>query len=370
MQILFISSWFPNKLEPTNGNFVQRHAEAVSLLHNVEILHAVGDFTQKQSFAFDEKTINGIKILIVYYKKTGNPGINFLRRMRAYKLGLLQLHKPDLIHANILDKSMLFAVYLKKKYHIPFVVTEHWSSFLKINRKTLSYTTLCIARFIAKRASFILPVSKNLMDNLRELKIGKCFEVIGNVVDTERFAPGSDKPEIFTFLHISNLIPLKNPDAIIKTAIRLRSQFKNFELRIGGDGNIQRLNNIIEENDARGFIKVFGELKHDGVAQEMRSSHCFILFSEYENLPCVLLESISSGVPVIATGVGGVPEIIKDNCGIIIGKSEEELYTAMKDILNGTYQSGSSNELHQYIAENFSMMKIAEKFDEIYKQVI
>ncbi|MBC7555687.1 MAG: hypothetical protein H7195_01860, partial [Chryseobacterium sp.] len=43
-KILFISAWFPNKLEPTNGNFVQRHAEASALYNNVEILHAVGDF--------------------------------------------------------------------------------------------------------------------------------------------------------------------------------------------------------------------------------------------------------------------------------------------------------------------------------------
>ena len=53
MKILFISSWFPNKLEPTNGNFVQRHAEAVALKHDVEILHTIGDFNQKETFVFD-----------------------------------------------------------------------------------------------------------------------------------------------------------------------------------------------------------------------------------------------------------------------------------------------------------------------------
>lgn len=370
MQILFISSWFPNRLEPTNGNFVQRHAEAVSLLHDVEILHVVGDSTQKQSYIFEEHNINGIKTLIIYYRKTVNPAVNFLRRVRAYRLGVSRLHRPDLVHANIMDKSMLFAVYLKKKYHIPFVITEHWSSFLEINREKLSYSTLCIARFIAKNALFILPVSKNLMDNLKELKIGKCFKVIGNVVDTERFAPGPDKPEIFTFLHISNLIPLKNPDAIIKVAVRLRSEFKNFELRIGGDGNIQRLSNIIEKNKAEEFIKIFGERTYDEVAQEMKNSNCFILFSEHESFSCVILESISTGVPVITTSVGVAPEVVKSNCGIIIGKSEEELYTAMKSVLTGIYQPDPPTELHEYIEENFSRMRIAKKFDEIYKQVI
>ena len=54
-KILFISSWFPSKIEPTNGNFVQRHAEAVSRLYDVEILHAIGDPNQEENYFFDEK---------------------------------------------------------------------------------------------------------------------------------------------------------------------------------------------------------------------------------------------------------------------------------------------------------------------------
>ena len=84
-KILFISSWYPNKLEPTNGNFVQRHAEAVSTLHDVEILHAIGDRAQQEKFIFDDKIINSLRTLIVYYKQTQNPVLNFVRRMQAYK---------------------------------------------------------------------------------------------------------------------------------------------------------------------------------------------------------------------------------------------------------------------------------------------
>ena len=131
--ILFISSWFPNKIEPTNGNFVQRHAEALSLLHHVEILHAIGDSEQKETYVFDDKIINEIRTLIVYYRNTTNPILNFVRRMKAYQMGFFKMINPDLVHANVLQKSMLFAVYLKWKFKIPFVVTEHWSGFLKIN---------------------------------------------------------------------------------------------------------------------------------------------------------------------------------------------------------------------------------------------
>ncbi len=370
MKILFLSSWFPNKLEPTNGNFVQRHAEAVAMKHNVEILHTIGDFDQKETFVFDDKVINEIRTLIIYYKNSKNPVQNFIRRMKAYKMGFAKMQKPDLVHANVLHNNMLFAVYLKKKHEIPFVVSEHWSAFLKVNRAKLSLTNLYIARFIAGNSSCLFPVSSNLMRDLKALKLGTHFKVVGNVVDTDRFFPIDSQGDIFTFLHISNLIPLKNPDLIIEAAIRLRKEFHNFEFHIGGDGDVERLNAIVEKYDAQDYIKTFGEISHRKVAERMRNSDCFILFSDYENLPCVLLESISSGTPVIATQVGGIPEIVNENQGILIDKSTEELYLAMKKMLMRSLTIDSPKQLHQHIIDNFSMSKIAKSFDEVYNRVV
>ncbi|PKF72960.1 glycosyltransferase [Chryseobacterium sp. PMSZPI] len=370
MKILFISSWFPNKLEPTNGNFVQRHAEAVALLHDVEILHAIGDPSQKEQFIFDDSVNNGIRTLIVYYKGSKSSVLNFKNRMLAYKKGFLKLQKPDLIHGNVLHNSMLFAVYLKGKYKIPFVISEHWADFLEVNRASLSFTSLLIARFIANKASYLLPVSEILMKDLKDLKIGKKFRVIGNVVDTDLFFPQNDQNDTFIFLHISNLVSLKNPDKMIEVAVRLRKEFQNFEFHIGGDGDIESLQQIIETYNAQEYIHVFGELSHKEVAEKMRRSDCFVLFSDYESFCCVLPESLSSGVPVIATNVGAIPEVVGENHGILIDKSEEKLYTAMKEMLCRQYTSYSKEELHGYVVERFSLSKIAEEFNKVYKSVI
>lgn len=370
-KILFISSWFPNKLEPTNGNFVQRHAESVALFHDVEILHAMGDPTQKENFYFDEKNINGVRTLVVYYKHTRNPIINFNRRMKAYKLGFKKLNRPSLIHANIVQNSMLFATYLRSRLGIPFVVSEHWSGLQKRNRHLLSKSKLAIAKFIANRAEYMIPVSTMLKNELQEAGIGKRFEVVENVVDTSLFkVKENNLDEPFIFLHLSNLVSLKNPQRIIKAAVRLREEFQNFELHIGGDGNIDKLNTWIEEADAKQFIKSFGEQTLSQVAEKMRKSTCFVLFSDYENLPCVLLESMSSGTPVISTNVGGVSEILKPEFGALINQTDEELYQAMKSALEGNLTSASSNLLHQHIEENYSKTKIAEKFDVIYRKIL
>ena len=369
-KILFISSWFPHKLEPTNGNFVQRHAEAVSRLHDVEILHAIGDLSQKETYLFDDRIVNDIRTLIVYYKNSKNPVLNFIRRMKSYQQGFSRLQKPDMVHANVLHNSMLFAVYLKKKFQIPFVITEHWSGFLKVNRNRLSKSQLFIAKNIANNAEFVLPVSQYLSNDLKELNWKTKFEVIGNVVDTELFAVKSNTEKPFKFLHISNLIALKNPDKIIMAAVKLRQEFSNFELHIGGDGDVEKLNELIKTNNAESFIKTFPILTLSEVAAKMKSSSCFILFSDYENFPCVLLESLSTGTPAIATSVGGIPEIINDTNGLLISNSDEELYQAMKKMIAENVEFDEPKDLHNDIKSKFSIEVISKKFDDIYRSVL
>ena len=101
-KILFISSWFPNKLEPTNGNFVQRHAEAVSQLHDVEILHSIGDSMQKETYLFDDKIINRIRTVIVYYKNSKNPRL-------TVEIALMQLASLTAIGNGDQKKSSWFS---------------------------------------------------------------------------------------------------------------------------------------------------------------------------------------------------------------------------------------------------------------------
>ncbi len=369
-KILFISSWFPNKLEPTNGNFVQRHAEAVSLLHDVEILHTIGDFNQKEKFVFDDKHINGIRTLIIYYKNSKNPLLNFFHRMKAYKLGFKKMQKPDLVHGNVLHNNMLFAVYLKKKYKIPFVITEHWTALQFDNLKT-SNRVKRLARFIGNQASYILPVSSNLLQSLNKLSILPPKKIITNVVDTEIFNLSTVENDIPKFLHISSLIPRKRADRIIVTAVKLYELGYKFTLEIGGDGDYGNLQKLIDELNAQQYISTFGAISYNGVAEKMKTSDCFILFSENETQGCVILESYACGVPVISTAVGGVPEFVKDNFGILIQKNnEEELLYSMEFFLKNKTKFCSKKDLRKYCVDNFSKQKIAEQFSEIYSKVL
>ena len=372
MKVLFISSWFPNKLEPTNGNFVQRHAEAVALEHEVEILHCIGNFDQTEKYIYDDKVINGIRTLIIYYKNSNNPLQNFYRRMKSYRLGFLKMQMPDLVHANVLHNNMLFAVYLKKKYKIPFLVTEHWTALQHQNLPNTSGNIKRIAKYIAKNAGYILPVSENLLDSLRSIGIKTPMKVVSNVVNTKIFDIKKRNEDGTTrFLHVSSLIPRKRPDKIIETVFKLKQKGYNVALEIGGDGDTETLKNLVKKYNAEPFINVFDEISYAEVAEKMQKSDCFILFSDNETQGCVILESYACGKPVIATAVGGVPEFVKPGLGILIEKANEnELYEAMENFATQKLQLKDAGSLRQFVTDHFSKESICRQFTDVYNDIL
>lgn len=371
MKILFISSWFPNKLEPTNGNFVQRHAEAVALKHDVEILHTIGDFNQKETFVFDDKIINGIRTLVIYYRNSKNPVQNFLRRMKAYKIGFSKMQKPELVHGNVLHNNMLFAVYLKKKYKIPFVISEHWTALQEENLGRTSANIKRIAKFIAKHADYIFPVSENLKKSLKMLGIKTPMKVISNVVNTDVFRIRQTNGNKSTrFLHVSSLIPRKRPDKIIETVHQLKVNGYDVSLEIGGDGDTATLRRLVQKLNAEEYISVFDEISYEEVAEKMQTSDCFILFSDNETQGCVILESYACGKPVIATSVGGVPEFIKPGLGILIEKAnEQELYQSMQNFIENKITFNKPEVLRDFVIDNFSKDIISNQFTEVYIKI-
>lgn len=372
--ILFISSWFPNKLHPFDGNFVQRHAEAVHTLHDVEILHAVPDPDQQELYRIENLIINGIRTVIVYYQDAGNPVRNNIRKFTAYRKGYRLLKRPDLVHANVLHTNLLFAVWLKKKFGIPFVVTEHFTDYRPVNLQNLSVSQKIVAKLIGNSASKIFPVTTELQKGLQKLGINTPVKVVPNVVNTEIFQPEEKGNNgIFTFLHISNLVPRKNPDKIVSAATQLLDEGIDFKLLIGGDAqkhDAELLRKQIEQSGFQHRIDLFGMLTTEQVAAKMKEADCFILFSEDENQPCVLSESFAAGIPVISSDVGGIAEYFPENFGVLIQeRTIDQLKIAMKTVLQREGLA-SRQELAAYAHSKFSVSSIAQQYSTSYFEIL
>ena len=122
--ILFLASWYPSRVNPFNGNFVQRHARSVSQFADVAVLHVCSDPACKQSYEVSNLKNGAVTEIIVYYKKVSHkiPVIShlqkYIRNRKALKTGFELVRKqrnPELVHLNVTFPAGLFALHIKKR---------------------------------------------------------------------------------------------------------------------------------------------------------------------------------------------------------------------------------------------------------------
>ena len=366
LHILFLCGWYPSRVLPTNGDFIQRHAEAVSLLHKVSVLHIVSDENCLKKVEIESKEINGIKTYIGYVKKTNNVILKFIRFWRTYFI-LLQKMKPfDVVHLNETFPFGIFALHLKWFQKKPFIISEHWTGYHFPQSKKINFFVKSISKKIVKNASFICPVSNDLNKAMQQFRLKGNYKNIPNVVDTSLFKPQEKEKTAFTVVHISSLLDdHKNVSGMLRVAKKLETEIGAFTWKFIG-GTSKEFSSLISNLDfKRARIEFINHIHQQDLVEELQSSTVFVLFSNYENLPCVILESFSCGIPVIATNVGGISEFFPKNFGkLITVNNENELLESL--LLYNNNLKIDAEKMHKYAVKKFSKKVIAVQFSELY----
>jgi glycosyltransferase involved in cell wall biosynthesis len=113
-----------------------------------------------------------------------------------------------------------------------------------------------------------------------------------------------------------------------------------------------------------------GTIPSAEVLKQMQESHVLVLFSNYENFPCVISEAYSTGLPVIATDVGGIREHLKSEQGYLIPKRDEQaLYMVIEQCMNQANRFNAT-QLRDYALKEFSVKSIQEQFTTLYNEAI
>ena len=398
MNILHLLSWFPTPDDPTLGNFCVRMIDALpEECHSVILSVCDGKDMTK---SFEVKEIPGVRHthVQIYIRPPKINAIRKLKMLRMYQYGLKYIKQrffnPDLIHLHVTYPLGQVALLWKKLLGYKYVLTEHWTIYQPQNKDVLVGKLKRKIIKIANNAELIMPVSLNLQRCMEGHGVNNRFQVIYNLVNTDMFKlreppcidsnrttsarndlQGSIKNDIHVWkkhiLHISTLRDeAKNFSGILRTIERLRKQRDDFELHVIHDYDAPEFKTFVKEHHLEDCVIFHGKKTSAEVAQAYQDADFFVLFSNFENLPCVIVEAFASGVPVLSTSVGGIAEIVSPERGILIPQGNEEaLLQGMNQLLDHSSEY-DRQAIRDYAIKTFAAQNIGQQIFEAYKEVI
>ena len=335
LKVLFLTPWYPSEKDAMSGLFVQKHAEAVRAQGcEVRVIHS-----------------EGWRDLLLAWRDLRREG-----------------WMPDVVQLNVIQKQGVLALWLKRRYGIPYVIVEHWSGYLPENGMFGRFPTFkqWWMRRVCREAEMVLTVSKILQEEMQSCGFkARRWGTIDNVVDdfffdksTYRNIDISNRPK--RFLHVSCFDErAKNVKGLLRAAKMLSERRQDWQLVMVGTGidyeEIRAYERDLEIPE--GLIRWTGELTPREVADEMHQADVFVLSSRYETYGVVLAEAAVAGMKIVSTPVG-----IAEEAGALIVPQEIAQNKAGKfaEFLEAALWKPSE------VRSQYSAEEIGKKLKEVY----
>lgn len=303
----------------------------------------------------------------------------------------IEVPKADISHLTISGFPVIPALVLKYKYDTPIIATEHgvfirerliainsseYSFFLK---KLLIRFSESITELVYYKADVIISVNKFNMtwEKMYGANPDK-LEVIYNGVNHNLFLP-KEKTEstknIPTVVAAARIFELKDVITMIKSCAVVKKTIPNVQYLVYGDNNAvpeytKECNKLIEELDLKENFKLAGY--HSKPHELFCEGDISILTSISEGFPYTVIESMSCGIPVVATDVGGVSEALDSSCGFICKpKDFEEIGNRVVELLqNEELRKQMGKNAREKVINNFTIDKFIKGYEYAYDRII
>ncbi len=373
MNIIWLCSWYPNTEDQFRGDFIQRQAMAASAFADIEVVHIVFCEKNEKSVVrvnprlteniFYIKRKGRLADLLAYYAMHNT----FLKKYRTRK------GTPALVHVQIPVRAGMIAMQWKSHYNIPYVLTEHYGIYnntVEDNYRERSLLFRYFTKSIIRSADRFLPVSNSLGHEVNQMVTKKEYTAIPNVVDTTLFhyEPKKTRKKI-RFVHVSNMAPLKNVKGILEAVAQLSATRKDFQVIFIGNRPPHILEYAETLNLPEDCCEFKSEMPYHEVAAHVRQCDAGILFSTSESQSCVVLEWLCSGLPVIASAVGGVVELITEDNGLLVPSGNINALVKAMHTLIDTCKNYDCKKISSEAISKYSYEAVGKKFHEIYTQL-
>lgn len=296
-----------------------------------------------------------------------------LRRIRQLK--------PDLIHAHELISPSTTALLAKALYGVPILVTVHGSGqsseIYRLRGRMLGKLRL---KLICKHMDAFVVISQKIAAELDEENVPAERRVhIPNGVDTAHFTPvpASVKrtmraslglpADAVIVVYVGRLAPEKNVAQLLEIWPRLHARVPQAMLVIVGGGPLEA---DLRQQAAESVL--FAGLRHD-VQPYLSAADVFVLPSRAEGLSVALLEAMSSGLGVVATAVGGTPEVITDGeTGRLVRPGDgPALEQALLEVLqDATLRDRLGQNARRLMQAGYDINQISQRLSTLYRYLI
>lgn len=367
------------------GLFVQYHAELVASFASSSVLYVHPDVTLKKRFETVSHLSGDVFTVEIYYRTNPRmPGIirkplSVLRYLRAmikgYRLIRKERGEVDLVHVHVLTRNGFFAYVLKKVYGIPYVITEHWSRYLPHRNEFTGRFRRWITRRVVASASAVTTVTGNLKNAMNAHGLNNAdYRILPNVVDTDLFSiPASRHAGKTRFIHVSCFEDRsKNISGMLEVLKSVAEERNDFECVLIGEGiDFNAMKQKATDLGLTGKLVTFtGLLEGQKLAEQYRKADFLVLFSNYENMPVVINEAFSCGLPVVATDVGGIPEYVNETNGILARPGDHNDMKEKLMFMIDHFSEYNRKTIRDFAVTHFSKKAVTAKLKGLYEDVL
>ncbi len=334
-RIAVVTPIFPNSAEPFKGIFVYQTVRALQKRADVEVFCPLAKFPRWRAFhprffpyqPVDlQYTVPEVKVNFFEYPSFPLLSRPFNGSLSAKRLKpLIEKARPDLILAYWVYPEGYGAVRTGEELGIPVVIGALGSDLRWIS----DYFTRRMVGKTLRRASGIITVSEELRQRALDYGVpAPRVQAILNGCDDTVFQPAKRSFARYELglveaaqvvLFVGRLAPVKGLPDLFDAIARLAPSNPNLGLYCIGEGVLEsQLRERAERADLTGRIHFLGRRNPQQIARWMAAANCLALPSYSEGCPNVVLEALSCGLPVVASNVGGIPEVVDPLCSILV----------------------------------------------------
>lgn len=254
----------------------------------------------------------------------------------------------------------------------PYLLHVHGGEFMKFYGEESSRLAQRFIRHTLAHAALVIALSQEWRERLARIAPTARIEVVPNGVRLPDIqALGQPRDREPSVLFVGDLIRAKGVYDLLHAFARIAGRFPRLELTCAGGGEMEALRRLAAEHGLQQRVACRGWLGPDRLRAELAGASVFVLPSYAEGMPMALLEAMSWGLPVIATPVGGVPQVIEhEENGLLVGPGDiEGLAAAMARLLSeAALRERLGAAARRTIETRFSLDVTLDRLGEVYRR--